>query len=1732
MDTLERLQGLHADLLSFTETRLANIDRLWQELEESVQDFRKLLDKPTPSDSDREAYNSGMCFSAGSRGSIALTGSVAGKIAVGDQEFSINDEFKHISRAIATTLDLDEIEAGRLLIQNQEEPAATDQSFLMNAVSNFHNRRDLLLQCLRITLQQSLLLDPDDSFRVGFETVVAKVLEIDGGVGGNGSLFARRCLTNLEAVERLQTQIADALQSKAVLGGPRGPEFYATLEFQRDSLFKQHEALACILAYLFQGDYTNQEDLRKLHSAVRGWKGIDFNLIHYLPAFSAAFRQYGSPGSQLSHDSAASLDSLFGPLPDDPSSVSVRSFQAVLSLWWTAEYSGRFRDLTDQDAGTEKRTKTVMAALKEDSLELMLAICTSTNSDVWRHPARQELVALLLSESGGIVLEGDQTSSYFRLQFMESLENFIEALISNMPDSIRKLRTEEDDQRLNQLIAMQEGLPPDHRGGSVSKLHLESFLVLISFAFEQRPEAAEQWWEDPESNLYGFLQWASRRQTVPRVSAFCELLCSLSEDRECAEAAHKFLLDESVPATTRGRRTPSMNYQQIFAELELYAHKVHERTTIPQLSNVQKIIPPDMNELESPVMLSCYLRLLAHLCRQPGGTRPYILETATPAFPQALLLLSAGPVPSYLRASIFAALDALLTDKSAQTASTLWLILDEWAANGPGMVRSSVNTPAQPSKATLIDLQNTLGSISLSFDQYDSFVVFLRDLVAPLPSTALGSDMLPFPRDLGSSYRTPGIGPYLDLVCGQIFAKRVPEIGDDLQRSIASFHCLEFMAVALEGFNEDYVVMLDRSSSQRDGLQDAPLAVAYAQRSPFARLMQWILSTEMNKVLLESLRVPTDSVEAALPDSPLLLSLQRSIDIINRVLELQPTYFDIVRPMLLSQPMQGGPLSRSSVNSIEEALAAHPEVILNLCQFAATGHSELGLRALALLQKLSSSAKLNNHFLASDPVRGRTRRIIDMLGPNASFELDPVASSLASRLRFDLRELEEGFESVSYLIKDGILAFFNACLESQSDLPNIPHLLLGFRRLNESLTISNSIDAGTSVFNSVVDLAQDYPDDEDGIMSSWLIHLKAAALRVLKHLWSSSLSQGIVIGQLRRLKFLPSQYSNQPVVSHHTLWDGNPLGHPAFWYSTSGEALAEFLAFRASLYNYTGTELKTAANDGLSTTIRQVFSTLQGKTLAADGTTAASPDVFALFDFLELDLSASFDLSPEFFVDVDFEIYLTEASDRAPSLYDIKLIREHLHAYRARFIQNQSESLSSNKIDEQSLILEADGIIATIEARNRSIVAHKARSGALHEYVEMIIATIEYCAMDAATRLQFILHMLQIMLPKLDVFISDESADVIELARAADAFLFSLSQTAPTNTQMDNIITEKVFQLFRASIEGIPAPNSSPGLRSTFYSICSQYLTRITASDGRVSDVNSKARKNCMDCIRSASQRLVQVICDDAEDGADACRLNALNLLALLTSLTRTEKSNFILNSLVKANVLEILMEPLKHVASEFEVSDPARKWLDLPHMLFFLVWWTVLISIGLERPFLLTIFEARILLLLQISRTRDGAGALLDAGLMSSARDSLLFRADPDLGLSIPVSQSHETDPFTVTNGAMDSALQTYYVLLSSTLRLLLSTFHSRGAQNEQIQYLARTFLTDYRPNMVGVFKKYAGVNGKLDEKLRPLAAECVRCYTGLITLCGFVDVSRRSGRRTGLSFYDESFTDCFFPH
>lgn len=58
-DELDGLRGLYQDLSSLSRSALPNVDRLVFELENTIQDFRKLLDKPPKKSESRQSILSG-----------------------------------------------------------------------------------------------------------------------------------------------------------------------------------------------------------------------------------------------------------------------------------------------------------------------------------------------------------------------------------------------------------------------------------------------------------------------------------------------------------------------------------------------------------------------------------------------------------------------------------------------------------------------------------------------------------------------------------------------------------------------------------------------------------------------------------------------------------------------------------------------------------------------------------------------------------------------------------------------------------------------------------------------------------------------------------------------------------------------------------------------------------------------------------------------------------------------------------------------------------------------------------------------------------------------------------------------------------------------------------------------------------------------------------------------------------------------------------------------------------------------------------------------------------------------------------------------------------------------------------------------------------------------------------------------------------------------------------------
>lgn len=59
-DILDGFRGLFQDLSALSSSAVVNIERLRVQLEAHIEDFRKLLDRPTKNNASRQALISGM----------------------------------------------------------------------------------------------------------------------------------------------------------------------------------------------------------------------------------------------------------------------------------------------------------------------------------------------------------------------------------------------------------------------------------------------------------------------------------------------------------------------------------------------------------------------------------------------------------------------------------------------------------------------------------------------------------------------------------------------------------------------------------------------------------------------------------------------------------------------------------------------------------------------------------------------------------------------------------------------------------------------------------------------------------------------------------------------------------------------------------------------------------------------------------------------------------------------------------------------------------------------------------------------------------------------------------------------------------------------------------------------------------------------------------------------------------------------------------------------------------------------------------------------------------------------------------------------------------------------------------------------------------------------------------------------------------------------------------------
>ncbi|RKF65646.1 Nucleoporin NUP192 [Golovinomyces cichoracearum] len=1637
LSCLEGLQALHADLMALSEHRLSSIERLGAQLDRYMDDFRNLLDKKARNDSSRKRL-------------------VTGQVEIFGNEYKVNEEFQREAQQLADELDLDELEAAQIYYVAQTDKTSLGQPTLTNSLIIFHQRRKLILDCLQMICLLAADPDVEEVLRDDLLAILGQVVMPRAG----SQRYTHRCLSCMSDIKSWLQRLADKLNGASVVGHFNS-EILDAIEYQRVSLIKQHETIGTILFYLIKEKHSDVSDFHTILEILRKADKYENLLVHYIPALIVCISKYGGTDAAGGLIDAHALHEKLMRQSSDNNQWTLAYVRAAFHVIWLSEYSGWFGESSDEghfhqiQDDAKQRSKQFVEALNDGAFDFILTVSADIKSAEWYDPARHGLRQWLQRKSPAILTDTVSFSTVFQKVLMEQFEAFIESFIANLPDVLRKLRVDEDEQRQ---------LSKDHD----HDLDLERFIVIISYTFEGRPRAAfEGFWDVPDGVLLGFLCWASRRASTPLLSAFCEMLQSISEDEECATAAHQFLLDDYVPASGKMRRTHSITWNQIFKELAYFSGKIRDHPSPLQPQNFRPSAHGNIleTEPESVMMLECYLRLITRLCSESEAARTFLIYHPTFSLIELLFQLASSAVGPRLRANAFTTLRSLLTNKTRNVSHLIWTSLDSWifGTYAPGsMILNSVSS-------RFIAKESILHGLASGFEEPNAFVQLLHALIQPQIDDPGINNSIPFPETIGSNTRQPGISPYIDFTIDEVFGRPARDLEslDIVQRRLINLNCLEFISTCLETFNENLIIFGSQVSLSIDSAVRVSSLESYVLLHPFTRAMEWIFNQKIMDTLFTTVNQNPAEVACAEPDSPLVLCLLRGIRVMILILELQPTYFEIVRPLLKSHPeYQRLAVSNTSFGCFEDGFLNHLTILPTLGRYCGTGHPELIISSLKLLEKLSSSSKLAS--ASSDTLRGTGRN-------KALAALDDDSETISKIL---LREMEadidinQGPQSPAYTIQLQILDFILSCLRASSNQPSVAHLLLGFRCGEEGLFIepNSSFDKDVSLFHTILNLVVELPiaDETDNI--SWLVTLHYKALQVLKELWVTPISSCIIIPEMRKHDFFILMFVREQVIQPGMTWDGVDIRDPNFFSSLSPVSLSEFLGRRAILFQYFSIELRQISQIHSPSLKQRILETLMGSTKVEDDQTVDHANLFDFFDFVNFEIDSH--IQPpqiSWLSDADLSFCL-EIQSGPEFSGDLARMEEFLSLKILEFVNTKQ---LENPQDIALLNYQAGELVDYSAKLNRKkkLIIH--RHQLLKAWVHLIMIILEKGDFDHASKTNFVSRALQAIMPKLESdFVTVEES--VEPVRLAKALLFSLDFDHDSFEQhhMTELVSDKVFQLFQISLRAINNVGTKVSLKEWHYNICFRYLSGMQ----HLSKASGLHRRFSINTIKSVGDKFIDLVCDDASNGEPLCRISALFLLICFVKMERDEDIKYIVKTLVRLNFIGLLVESLRNFSQVARNMSGEDSDIDM----------------------YLSYCHVKFALLQEISQTRFGATAICNAGLFHAIEDSGLFIIDPDLGVEIRGPDSVEK----------------HYNVMLAMLRIICATILSRGPQNHQTINQGRKFLATNRPSIFNTLKKSAGLSVKNGISSGTIE-ELTDLYLFLISYTDFIDQSCETTRK-----------------
>ncbi|AAS51288.2 ACR061Cp [Eremothecium gossypii ATCC 10895] len=1592
-----------------------------------------------------------------------------GEITLSDGDrYKINQQFIIAAVQLADELNLDELAVAELLLSSDEELDALDQDLLLlnQGKVRFYLRKQFILQVV------SYVVNVHSS-----ESEVYRAIVEDGQL-------IDKILKGCKAVHQ---QLDDIKQSinKAQILDTYDSLFQQNVNFKRDFLLKEYDILAQILYGVVKNSTKFDKDkIMSVIDHVSGMDSDDFFIMYYMPALFLAW-------SKLSNFSESDVKALHYAFVKEINNEGIYTKPVKVTLifvfltyfigWCKAAPTKRAKAFDFENTVDKPMT----VAVEQGALEQLMVFAAETStveqdksmelfydmrSLLERHIPRllpkqlmdmEHRTAVVIKPVSQVPNKFSKItfSAQLESQFLYVFDDFIRASISDCAFLLTKVKNAEEDSLLSG-----EDLYLDDIS---AKADLERFFLVVYYFYASRPSLSQFFWQDSESTFYGFIEWAAKCNDNLMKSCFYLMMSSLSYGEENATNVYHYINgNQAISWHTIAQIISDYTVKISIVEKKMMELQPQSEEEKANFNNVA--LQEGLNE-EVVILLSSLLTLI--------GSVAYDLPTEiqlslTEMFTEVLFEFIKVNTPL-----IGATMKVLgtLVPLTQEKREIFWTNLDKWIFKG------------SPLNSTDDSYRMAFQSVLTNFSDVSGFLRLFSCMLAANTKNGSGKvafGKLPYPIKLGAAYRKSGIWPYFDFIFHEIFA-HVTQLTDVPEKFSIVDPIFSIIQHSLSSF--DYSVLLNSITAgvNLDSLIEFGDFFTYVEESPATAAFNYLFEEKFFKIIFNIASAGVDELSGDLETTGQQLKMARAaIRILNMLLTYEGTYTEELCPIVKKHHKETHFIPKNfglhGLSSYYDAILFDLPLIAHCGLYIGIPDYILASESLDLLKKISL------RFPYSDTRKNKVLTVFESVDESARIK-EAFISQVSSFI--------DSEESLS--LKLAILDFINMNLSYTNKTVTVAHFLLGFQVTNIlSLgpTLSTFINSPSSLLNSLLDillssLASINPRNVDYAP----IRLASILMEIIVKLCRNTLTSRLTLDFLSSKGLFERIIELDPNIDNTSLWCDQSL-HGSFNNINSSVldgpavgALLAFLRYRSHLLQYLSLDLHWLSTESQQSKISAAVAVLISSEIHA-------PTIFAFLDTLtysKLPVAGDPPKDLTLFKNLDLSVNKIKLSSSCTgNIYDFSSLDALLD------LSFRTHALSVPAVDVQETSLQSIAKEETLKIKRfiTTCLAHESYSSlqlsVLHSWVQLVQIVVLDGSLTPVERSNFVLEVFEAIVPKINDYVEFDVAYSEELV-SLSVFLYDLYQKDRIQIDQEKTIDGRLHALFKTCIHGITSPLSTLCLRSDFYVLANKYLLRIIKEESLAKEV--------LQSLKMASERLVEVICNDAISGEGSNKITGILLLDALAQIACLNKTNFILDVLMKSNMLLLIIRSIKATDELLSVSSHT---ITLDTLLYEL-----------------TAFKSTVYFLIRLAKTRSGAQALIQNEIFNTIESCSFLQIDPDLGLELIFDEiSVKNSNFVRVNLNLDNPLTlgsqangiSLFEIVVPIFQLIVSILLSMGNANRPVMKSVKKLLVHFRKLVQGVLKRDALLESNekyvVDDSTMEGLEQQVKLVVLLCTLTGYL--------------------------